>query len=274
MNNNLQLINFDTINSIYTSINSTSFNCKFQMMYPLPNVKKIFLKSVELPIGFCNIRSAGGSSLNTFSINLNSVNYSIVLADTNYTSIVQLCTDITTAFNGGFTSGSHSILASGLTLTLTQSNSYISASITGTTNITNFSINQTQLSQYILGFVKGQSSTTINNSGAYSNTIISQNWYNLSIDNYISFYLANIPATSTSNNNSSYCSFKILTTTTNGNILFFEDNSTFRQSVLLSQYSQPITEIHIKIYDRFGNLLINNGFDWSFTLAFEFYDNQ
>ena len=49
----LQFLNFDT-NLISTT---TPFDCNFQLADPLRRVKRIYLKSVELPINFFNVRS-------------------------------------------------------------------------------------------------------------------------------------------------------------------------------------------------------------------------
>ena len=56
---NKQIIHFDTANSTYNNITngvSNSFNTNFKLAYTLQKVQKISLKSVELPVAFCNGR--------------------------------------------------------------------------------------------------------------------------------------------------------------------------------------------------------------------------
>ena len=261
----LQIINFDTIYSTY-KYNGSSFNTRFSLLAPLTNVKNIYLKSLEMPVGFCNVRSGG--TLNTFSILFNGTTYSIVLPDTNYTSITQLCSDINNAFNSG---GAGTILPSGAILTLTVINKNIDCNVQSSSSIISLSIVPTQLSQYILGFKSSDSGIVVHGS-KYTTDIIGSNWYNLNVDNYISLFLSNIQATTTSNNNGSYCSFKVLLTTTNGNILYDCENQTFSQCISLSENPSPIAFIDCVIYDRFGNSLNNNGYDYSLSLGFEFWD--
>ena len=50
---NIQFLNFDT-NLITTS---TPFDCQFILSDPLRRIKRIYLKSVELPINFLNVRT-------------------------------------------------------------------------------------------------------------------------------------------------------------------------------------------------------------------------
>jgi hypothetical protein len=74
--NNLQILHFDTIGqwSVQTPTSAfykTGFH-PFNLTLSLPNqiskVKKIYLKSVELPVGFTNIRDTNTSNLLSMSI--------------------------------------------------------------------------------------------------------------------------------------------------------------------------------------------------------------
>lgn len=261
----LQIINFDTVYSSY-KFNGTAFNTRFDLISPLFNVKNIYLKSLEMPVGFCNIRSSG--TLNKFSINLNGDIFSIVLPDANYTSISQLCADITNKFNGN---GVGTILTGGTLLTLSIINHNVNCHLNSANNISTFEIVPTLLSQYILGFLPNDVCYTVH-SAQYNSDIVGSNWYNLNIDNYISLYLSNIPAAGTANNNGSYCSFKVLMSTTNGTILYNCENTTFSQYISLSENPSPIAYLDCQIYDRFGNSINNNGYDYSFSLGFEFWE--
>jgi hypothetical protein len=52
----LQFLHFDT--SLRTDPTDDPFNCTLTLANPLRNIKKIYLKSCEIPLGFFNFRSA------------------------------------------------------------------------------------------------------------------------------------------------------------------------------------------------------------------------
>ena len=75
----IQYINFDSLNGCtynqtqnnntyqfstqYLSLAPNSYNANFQLSSPLYKVKKIYLKSLELPIAFNNVRSTNKSNI-------------------------------------------------------------------------------------------------------------------------------------------------------------------------------------------------------------------
>jgi hypothetical protein len=50
----LQFLHFDT--SLRTDIKDDPFQCTLTLASPLRNIKKIYLKSCEIPLGFFNVR--------------------------------------------------------------------------------------------------------------------------------------------------------------------------------------------------------------------------
>jgi hypothetical protein len=84
-------LNFDTINSNYSS-SGNPYNTQFTILPALSHVSKIFLKSLEIPVGFHNVRS--GSNLNIFNFTLNAITYNITLTAKVYTSINTLLADL------------------------------------------------------------------------------------------------------------------------------------------------------------------------------------
>jgi len=95
-------INFDSLYGTYNytnaiSKNYTPFNCKFKLNEPIKNPRKIFLKSVEMPVFFYNIRTANKS--NILSLTVGSTNYNISMVDKNYNDITFLLNDINTYIN-------------------------------------------------------------------------------------------------------------------------------------------------------------------------------
>ena len=113
----IEYIHFDSLNQSYNSssqfntfpiVNGSSnagpnsFNCDFSLPTVKKNVKKIHLKSIELPLAFCNVR--GNSNLNTIVIATTLVGsvysgfYNIALSDKIYKDINTLLNDINTQF--------------------------------------------------------------------------------------------------------------------------------------------------------------------------------
>ena len=108
---NKQIIHFDTANSTYntiTNVVSNSFNTNFKLAYTLQKVKQISLKSVELPLAFCNGRFSNtiislgilsatkpayfdvGTYTTSFTINQSF----LTLTEQNFNSITDLLTAI------------------------------------------------------------------------------------------------------------------------------------------------------------------------------------
>ena len=243
---------FDTLDASYTT---TPFNCLFTFQNPITNIKKIYLKSLELPVDITNIRSG----LSTFTISYNSTIYSKTLPDNNYTNISTLINDLNTIWTATITN--ITVLFSVNTL-----NNIISVKLTGTVPLT-FSIIPTKFSTNILGY-KYQSGSATGNT--YS--VVASNQYLLSVDNYIIFNLMNL---SVDNNNISntVCNFKIPLNASNGMVYFENEFSNLSQYVCNGDRALRLSSLKIQLNDRFGNALYQNNNDFSFTLGFDIGDN-
>jgi len=240
----IQTLNFDTINSLYT--NSDPFDTTFTMSNPLRNIKKIRLSSLEIPLGFYNIRST--NSTNTFTITINSVVSTITLSPAYYSSISTLLTAINTAFT-----------ALSLTNTPTFSYNGLYVIITLTTSTT-YSITSSNLSKYVLGF----SSTT---SGT-GKTLTATNPFNLSYDTYFIMYFPNLPV----NNNSAtqqILHFKLPISGINGAVYYYYENFGLTQELQITDSNYIINNVRVVFYDRFG-CTVSNYLDYSMSLTFEY----
>ena len=242
-NDELEFLHFDSINSIY---NTDCYDTTFYLNNSLRSVNKIYLKSVEMGIGFNNIRFNNGSSVLTLIIN--DISYTKRINDYTSTSIVDLCSALTTAFNTlpiipTFTS---STVTQKITITLASSTSII--------------IVPGVLSQYILGFTSNQTITGI--------SIISTNNFNLAIDNFISMYIVNIPYKSTSAL-TQLISFKIPFNAVGNTIYYMADNMSFSQYITVTDPNYVLNSLRIQIYDRFGKIIKSNGLDYTFSFAIE-----
>lgn len=240
---------FDTIDSSYT--NDTPFDTTFNLQYPLKGVKKIYLKSLELPIDFTNIRNG----LNTFSILYNSVVYTKTLSDKNYVIISALCNDLNTLFTNAI---------SGITITFSynSTSNLVSITLSGSSPLT-FTVIPTNFSNHILGLKKN---TTLQNLNTY--TITGSNPFLLSADNYI---VMNFPKLAFDNNNNSHklCNFKIPLNASNGMVYFENEFSNLSQHITNTDNSLIISSLKIQILDRFNNVITQTNSDFSFTLGFE-----
>jgi hypothetical protein len=168
----MEFINLDTNYSTTTD----SFNANFNLSNPLRKVEKIYLKSVELPIGFTNVRTNFNSfviSISTLSSNNTFVNTTITLPNKNYIDINSLLTDI------------NALLVSrmiNLSFELNSSNNLVQIKKIGLIN--KYYFTTSNLLNIILGFTNSTTlSTVIIPTNSQIITAIRQP--NLNFDNYI-----------------------------------------------------------------------------------------
>ena len=57
---NIDILHFDTLLGTYND--NSVYDCTFTLSNPLRNVQRIYLKSIELPISFNNIRASNGTN--------------------------------------------------------------------------------------------------------------------------------------------------------------------------------------------------------------------
>ena len=193
----LKYLNLDTLNATYNTVqtynsyvfNTTSstnapnsYNVTFQLRNPIYNAKRIWLKSLEIPIGFSNIRSNNFSNtLTVATASSGGTTYSITLPDKIYGSVQLLLNDINAFFsatyptvnivfsiNTGYTNNGFVVLTTSSTGIFT-SGIFIRPSLLATT---------------ILGFNNTDlTSTTTRTAGSY---------YLVNPDNYVNLYIPNL----------------------------------------------------------------------------------
>ena len=95
----LEFIHFDSINS--TDTNGDSFDSTFNVIQKYKNINKIYLKNVEIPIGFSNIRAQNNS--NIFRFILNGITYNITITSGVYSTISSLLTALNAAILSAIT---------------------------------------------------------------------------------------------------------------------------------------------------------------------------
>jgi hypothetical protein len=268
----IEYIHFDSFNQTYSTSNQNStytittgsasagpnsFNCEFTLPQPKHWIKKIHLRSVEIPLGFPNIRAS--SNLNTISLattysgGVYSNFYNITLPDKTYTDINVLITDINALFLSLYPSV-NIIFSLNSTSGFIQINSSTSATFTSYIYIV-----QTNLS-YVLGFRPAINTLSTRQTIAGAS-------YQLNFDNYINMYIANVQA-ATTNANNTLCHFKIPLNAVSNVIYYNSESSSFAQYINITS-TAVIQKLTIVIYDRFGYSLHSGNLDWSFSLGFE-----
>ena len=178
----IQLTHFDsayathiTDNFNTSGVTRTPFKAIFNTNQAFRNVSKITLASVEIPVGFVNIRTG---STDTLTFVLNTVTYTIVLPEKNYVTIVSLINDLNTVLIG---------VVPNVIITLSSTTSLLTPyrllfTFTGTTTTTAFAVVNTNFSRYVLGFRGGRDVLISSVTVTYPATI--SNW-NLNFDNYL-----------------------------------------------------------------------------------------
>ena len=102
----------------------------------------------------------------------------------------------------------------------------------------------------LLGFTSGQSG-------------VAQNSYIINFDTYVYLYF---PDFGTSSKENTLGTFKIPINVSSGAILQWSENIQNEQYIIATDQSKFIDRIIVRVIDRYGNVLNNNGLDWSFTL--------
>ena len=268
----INIINFDSLNGAvyntsnqfntynfntsYLNLSPNAFNANFQLQTPIRNIKRIYLKSIEIPLGFNNIRSSSKTNViavaTTYDGTTFSNIYSISLPDKTYASISVLIADINSTFLSLYPS---------VNIVFSVVNGYITVTSTSSAIFTNnIYIVPTNLS-YMLGYRNGLNvlSTRINTAATV---------YMLNVDNYINMYITNLSAQASHNQNGVLCHFKIITNATSGVVYYSSENNSYIQSIEVNS-SIPIQSINVVMTDRWGYSLNSSGLDYSFSLAFE-----
>ena len=250
----LQFLNFDS--NLTTT--SNPLDSSFILSDPLRRIKRIYLKSVELPINFNNIRNNFNTIEFTFKgTTTATTSYILTIPSAYYTNI----SDILTVLNNQI---KYHIFQTFTTDQFPQfslnSNNTITCSVPvpGLT----FSLTPSNVVSQILGFTNA-------NNLIFTTSITSSRIFNLNYDNYLNIYFPNIPH-KTNGFSNQLMSFKIPLNATNGSIYYTAENISFSQFIEITDENFILNNLKIQVYDQFNNLLNNNGINWSFTLAFQY----
>ena len=246
------------------------FNITHTFKSPLKNVKRITLKSVEMPLFYGMIRKNNDSGTISFTFTYNTfVNVTIsATISPNLHTVSSLITAINNQISGVLNAN----LYTGVSVVLSTVNFFSNATsnlmCSITHNCSSFTLNDTPLLN-ILGFVTKRTSLS---SPLQSTAPINLN----AIDNCIYIQVLNIPV---SNINmmqtvSSPFSFKIPFNNnfSNGSTLFFND-STEQQSLYIQNPLYLLDKLDIKVVDRLGYQMTGY-YNWTATFQFEYDEDD
>ena len=223
--------------SIITKNGGNPFDCVVMFTKPYRRFREVSLKNVQIPVGFYNVRAP----YNTIIIN--GTTYTVIPG--NYSSATflgALNTAVTNAV-GVFSIGA-------------STNIFQFAPASGSVTIATSTVTSRPSLGSLLGFTNGQTAT-------FPNVITAPNSYIINFDTYINIYIEKLGASSPEAYRST---FKIPNNVASGGILQWSENSQDSQVVQVTDSSNRVDRLIIKVHDRFGELLNNNGIDWSFSL--------
>ena len=253
-----RIIHFDSIYS--NKIDSNPFNTTFSLSRTLNRVCRISLKSIELPISNCNIRSP----YSNVSIKYNNAFFNYTLPNKVYNDITLFLADLNTIISGLQTSMSSTEICPVFSLSTTHLNKLvIKTTLLSTSSLFVYS---TGLISYYLGGINLLPDTkTLVSGSLYLNTYNLINVYNLCFDTYYNMVISNLD-NPTYNNNNYPCHFKLITNSSNNSVYFSAESNSFIQDIQLN--NKCLTQLNIIITDRYNNLIVNQ-LDFSSSLAFE-----
>lgn len=251
-----QFLHFDSIHAQYVTdfSNNTdvpnAYNCIFKTHTTFENVERVSLTGLKLPVGFVNVRKGSTDSV-TFLVNGNIC--IVVLQEKNYTTIFNLISDLNLACVG---------IVPNLTITFSQSPTVprLLATLSGSLVVTSFSIADTYLSMYLLGFRKAQDKLV---AGVYAASFSN---YNLNADNYIHIYSKNVPGVNAAMGGGARSSFKIPFNSVSNNVFFIAEQNNFVQFIDCRNSNFNLSSINAVILDRYGRGSIHD----SFTLSIQY----
>ena len=214
-------------------VNGNPFQCSIILGNRHRRIRSISLKNAQVPIGFYNVRAP----YNT--MNVNSIVYTVPPG--NYSSVSFLATLNTTIGNSV---GVFAINPAQNLMTFTAGSGAVTMNVTPLSTLS------------FMGFTNGQTGTFIT----------ATNSYIINFDTYINVWIENLGQSSLE---PSQITFKLPLNVNSGGILQWTELSQFTQKVIVTDRGVRLDRLNITVLDRYGNIINNNGIDWSFTLEIE-----
>jgi hypothetical protein len=225
-----------------TKLNGNPFQCTYQFGNTHRGLCSISLQNAQIPIGFFNVRTP----FNTIVIS--GTTYTITPG--NYTTLAALNAAIVTP-------GS---------VALSTLGSFSASSVTGVVTFTGYSGSSKSLGPVaqnsLLSFLGYTHTTTTGTATTLTGTYP----YTLNWDTYIIIWIENIGQSSME---PVQITFKLPLSSLTNNVLYWSESSQNTQYMQVFNKNTRIDRLNIVILDRFGNILNNNGIDWSMSFDIE-----
>ena len=270
-----KFLHFDTyyadyINNPYNSATTdpNPYEVQFTLPAQIRNVRRVALKSAEIPISFGQTRGgpSGSQSSGYFAVKINGTQYEFIMSSRTYSSISSFISDFQDDWDAfvGTPSGKGGTL-SVITETGATGNQYFLLLTFSTSTTVSFI--DTPLSRTVMGFKSSLDSGT-------NTTFEARGRFNLNADNFLSMYIPNIPNSSNSVS-SKPCTFKIPLDAGYSTVCYYSDmGSGFEQWIdIPASYNYAMSQLTVCIYDRWGYQLNPWGGDYTISLAVE-YDEE
>ena len=238
-----------------------SYNFWYPLKYPLQNVSKITLKTVELPIGSStpnNVRLNNDTNLLSFSYNIATTigaGKSLTIPLGNYSTIASLITAINTAITGTTLLGSPTITFGTTTSTTTGQ-----THCTITHNCSSFTLFSGNLSQTLLGLGSADITSATTITGKFPINIFTDPVYYMKI--------TNLPMM---NNNMFPYTFKIPLNNIVNNTVYYNDTKD-SQTINFNTSTFILDKLNIILVDS-RNTSLTGYFNWTMSFEIE-YDNN
>ena len=223
--------------------NGNPFQCTYIFGNRHRRMKTISIQNAQIPIGFYNIRAP----FNTLPIGTTSTTTTYTIPPGNYT-LAQLNA---VTFVGNTTLLSLGQFAASATSNILTFNGY-----NGNTRYLG-----PVTPNSLLSFLGYTHLTQVSGTA-----LTATNPYTLNWDTYINMWIENVGQSSLE---PAQITFKIpLNSTTNG-VAYWSEGSQNIQKICITDKSVRIDRLNIVFQDRFGNILNNNGLDWSMSFDIE-----
>ena len=252
--------NYDPIIAAVDANSYHAFNVSFPFRYPLKNLKSIALKSVEMPLALPTIRlhNQCNKIVITFSYSTYSnISITVNVPANTYTN-TSLISTINTQMNPKLTP------YPGISISFTTVSAPFGSVCSITNNCTSLAIDNTPLTNLILGYGFTWSST--DSSSLQGSGPINVN----AIDTCVNMVITNIPMMN-SNNINPY-TFKLQVNTLTNGILFLNDAAE-HQKIFFNDNAFVLDRLNIVVYDRLGYPLTGYH-NWTMTLLIDYYDTK
>lgn len=263
-------LHLDTLSAIKN--NGNPFQCTFMLGSVYKNVRSITLKSCEIPIGFYNVRSPY-NTYTTETINSPITRQTTTIDEGNYT-LNSLITKLGSNFetdqaNQNSLKVSYKEAGKRIVpiLPFVLSNVIVFdkfSNIGGSTIPTFINYQNAQRTSmypdlgWFLGFDGNEPIINGKQTGNRS--------YNFSFDNYLRI---SFPFHGMSSREYHLTTFKVPVTVGYGGVLIYNNTIENRQTIYVKSTYNKFDRITVEVTDRFGNLISNNGLDWSLSIEID-----